>query len=318
MASLNFNTENQTFRQIMGNGLSYKVPPFQRDYSWDRDDWEDLWQDIIALLGDDPESAHYMGYLALQSTDNRQFDIIDGQHRITTLNIMMLAAVACLKNLSQTDGDDNALRAEQIKKRYISQLDPIKLVPQPKIRLNRHNDDFYQSYLVPLEKTPQRNLNASEHLLQKSFVWFKDKIKAHAKDDGKSVARFIDRVVDNLFFTVFIVTDELNAFKVFETLNARGVRLSSTDLLKNYLFSVAHKDGAHDTEIKALEDRWERITGVLEAGNFPEFLRGYWNNRNQLVRKFDLFKVIRHEIRNKNQAFNLIQELDVYADTYQT
>ena len=318
MANLGFNTANQTFRQLMGNGLSYKVPPFQRDYSWDSDDWEDLWQDILGLFDDNPEPGHYMGYLVLQSTDNRQFDIIDGQQRITTLSLMVLATVACLNDLSQADGDDNARRAEQIIKRYINQLDPITLVSQPKIRLNWHNDDFYQTYLVPLGKMHQRDLNASEHLLQKGFVWFKDKIKEHAKGDGETAAKLIDRVLDNLFFTVFTVTDELSAFKVFETLNARGVRLSSTDLLKNYLFSVAHRDGAHDTEMKALEDKWERIIGVLEWGNFPEFLRIYWNSRNQLVRKFDLFKVIRHEIRNKNQAFALIQALDIHAGTYQT
>jgi uncharacterized protein with ParB-like and HNH nuclease domain len=54
---------------------------------------------------------------------------------------------------------------------------------------------------------------------------------------------------DRLFFTVITVTDELNAYKVFETLNARGVRLSATDLLKNYLFSVLHRDGKHEREM---------------------------------------------------------------------
>ncbi len=57
------------------------------------------------------------------------------------------------------------------------------------------------------------------------------------------------------FFTVITVTDELNAFKVFETLNACGVRLSSTDLLKNYLFSVVHGEEPHELEMKTLEER---------------------------------------------------------------
>ena len=87
-----FNTTNNTFRQLMGNGLSYRVPLFQRDYSWGPDEWDDLWQDIVALFEADPEPAHYMGYLVLQSTDNREFDIIDGQQRMTTLSLLMLAA----------------------------------------------------------------------------------------------------------------------------------------------------------------------------------------------------------------------------------
>jgi len=65
-----------------------------------------------------------------------------------------------------------------------------------------------------------------------------------------------------LFFTVITVDDELNAYKVFETLNARGVKLSAPDLLKNYLFSVISREtgaAVHDAELDALEVRWSNI-----------------------------------------------------------
>ena len=237
---MNFNTTNNTFRQLMGNGLSYRVPLFQRDYSWGPDEWDDLWQDIVALFDADPEPAHYMGYLVLQSADNRAFDIIDGQQRMTTLSLLMLAAVSHLSDLAAPDdpSDPQTRRAEQLRASYIGYLDPVSLVPRSKLTLNRHNDSFYQNYLVPLERLPQRGLNASEHLLRRAFSWFKERIRERSGGDGTSVASFVDGAVDKLFFTVITVTDELNAFKVFATLNARGVRLSATDLLKNYLFSV--------------------------------------------------------------------------------
>ena len=68
--------------------------------------------------------------------------------------------------------------------------------------------------------------------------------------------------------------------------------------------------------MKALEDRWERITGVLEGGAFPEFLRVYWNSRNKLVRKTELFKVIQRKITNKGEVISLIRSLDTHADIY--
>jgi len=89
MAIMNFNTTNSTFRQLLGNGLSYHVPPFQRDYSWTDDEWDDFWQDIHGLFEEDGELAHYMGYLVLQSSDNKRFDIIDGQQRLTTISIIL-------------------------------------------------------------------------------------------------------------------------------------------------------------------------------------------------------------------------------------
>jgi len=315
---MNFNTTNQTFRQLMGNGLSYRVPRFQRDYSWDVDHWDDLWLDIVGLFGDEPEPAHYMGYLVLQSADNRSFGIIDGQQRMTTLSLLMLAAVSHLTDLAAPDAPDDpqSRRARQLRNNYIGYLDPVTLVPRSKLTLNRHNDRFYQNYLVPLERLPQRGLNASEHLLRRAFIMLKNQVEAHCGKDGQSVARFVDTAVDKLFFTVITVTDELNAFKVFETLNARGVRLSATDLLKNYLFSVVSRGGAHEAEIRALEDRWEGIVGLLGSESFPEFLRVFWNSRYRLVRKADLFKTTRGAISDKAGVFELIRDLDRQARVY--
>ncbi len=78
------------------------------------------------------------------------------------------------------------------------------------------------------------------------------------KDIGPQLAQLVEDVSDRLFFTVINVTDELNAYKVFETLNARGVKLSSTDLLKNYLFSILDSAGEPTEEMNALQNRWER------------------------------------------------------------
>ena len=302
----------------MANGLSYRVPQFQRDYSWDVDHWDDLWLDIVGLFGDEPEPAHYMGYLVLQSADSRSYDIIDGQQRMTTLSVLMLASVSHLMDLAVPDVPDDPQfrRAQQLRSNYIGYLDPVTLVPRSKLTLNRHNDRFYQHYLVPLERLPQRGLNASEHLLRRAFTSLKDRIRTHCGQDGQSVARFVDAAVDKLFFTVITVTDELNAFKVFETLNARGVRLSATDLLKNYLFSVVSRGGTHDAEIKTLEDRWEGIVGLLGSESFPEFLRVFWNSRHRLVRKADLFKTIRDAIGDRAGAFELIRDLDRQARVY--
>lgn len=321
MATMNFNTTNATFRQLLGNGLSYRVPPFQRDYSWAEDEWDDLWQDILGLFESDGEPAHYMGYLVLQSSDNKRFDIIDGQQRLTTLSIMILTCLGHMHDLirSNLDAENNARRKEQLQNSYIGYLDPVSLVPRSKLELNRHNNRFYQTYLVPLEKIPQRGLNASEHQLRKAFNWFKDKVRSRAGmtvNSGKELAAFIESLVDRLFFTVITVTDELNAFKVFETLNARGVRLSATDLLKNYLFSVISSQDTHETELKALEERWERIVGLLGSESFPEFLRIFWNSRNRLVRKSDLFKTIRTRIATRDSAFELLRDLDHSAAVY--
>ncbi len=320
MPGITFNTANQTWRQLFGNGTTYVVPRFQRDYSWAEDQWDDLWQDIQGLMSEGGETAHYMGYLVLQSKDSKTFEIIDGQQRLTTLSLLAIAVIRALQTLADdgVDAEKNRKRIEQLQNIYIGYVDPVTLVPRSKLTLNRNNDGYYRDYIVPLQRLPQRRLRSSEHLLRKAFEWLSRKVSetyATARD-GARLAQFVDSLSDRLFFTVVTVTDELNAFRVFETLNARGVRLSPTDLLKNYLFSVVARAAPHQSEIEALERRWESMVGRLGSESFPNFLRTHWNSRKKLVREGDLFKTIRDQTRDKAAVFELVRQMEDDVDTY--
>ncbi|MFN8592331.1 MAG: DUF262 domain-containing HNH endonuclease family protein [Thermomicrobiales bacterium] len=319
----NFNTRNDTFRKLMGNGLSYHIPRFQRDYSWTEEEWEDLWLDILGTVRPGGEPAHYMGYLVLQTQDERRFDVIDGQQRLTTLSLLVLAVLKNLQRLvdNGVESENNRRRLEQIRQSYIGFLDPVTLVPRSKLTLNRNNDAYYQTYLVPLTSPlPQRGFRASEHLLRKAFEWFDGRVRelitAEGGDQGVALATFVEAMSDRLFFTVITVTDELNAYKVFETLNARGVRLSATDLLKNYLFSVLDRDPRHPHELESLELRWEALVGRLGAESFPEFLRAHWRSRQSPVRQSELFKTIRSHVSTPEHVFMLMREMEEDLDVY--
>src|SRR5699024_3689124 len=174
MAITNFKTENNTFRKLIGNGLTYRIPRFQRDYSWDTEQWEDLWADIISTLKNDEDSSHYMGYLVLQSTDDKSFDVIDGQQRLTTTTLIVLAILKNIQRLINAgkNVEANTQRLNQIRQTYIGYLDPVTLISRTKLTLNRNNNDYFQHYLVPLGHLPQRGFRASEHLLRKAFEWF--------------------------------------------------------------------------------------------------------------------------------------------------
>lgn len=76
-----------------------------------------------------------MGYLVLQSSDNKRFDVIDGQQRLTTISILILAALGHLQELvaAGMDAADNTKRGEQLRSSYIGYLDPVSLVSQTKL-----------------------------------------------------------------------------------------------------------------------------------------------------------------------------------------
>lgn len=310
-------TSNRTYRQLMGNGLRYEIPKFQRDYSWEAEQWDDLWFDIMGLMHDD-EIEHYMGYLVLQTSNDKNFSIIDGQQRLTTMSLLVLSVLKCLGDLvnQDIDSENNSRRKETLLNSYIGYINPVTLISDNKIKLNRNSDEYYRHNLVLLkDNLPIRNTNSSEKHMRECFLWFYDKIKKQFKT-GEDLAGFIDNIVDKLSFTVIVVTDQLNAFKVFETLNARGVQLSSADLLKNYLFSIVDETNPHKSEMEELEKLWSKVLVKLGSQKFEEYLRYFWNSKNRVVRKNNLFKTIKKSIVNKSQAFQLIRELDETADIF--
>ena len=135
-------------------------------------------------------------------------------------------------------------------------------------------------------------------------------------DEGVTLASLVESISDRLFFTVISVTDELNTYKVFEMLNARGIRLSSADLLKNHLLSVLYGDKDHLHEMKVLEDRWEAMVTCLGSENLPDFLLVYWISRHTFVRQSELFRTIRSSVTSREEVFELLQGMEEDMNTY--
>ena len=142
------NTSTNNYSTIIGNNKRFMVPKFQRDYSWDSEQWDDLWQDVETMISD--EDDHYMGYLVLQTEDDKNYLIIDGQQRFTTVTILILAAIRCIKNFveSGVDVEDNQLRIDNLMHTYIGKKDSVTLVYDNVLVLNRNNDGYFRDYIV--------------------------------------------------------------------------------------------------------------------------------------------------------------------------
>ncbi|NJK36075.1 MAG: DUF262 domain-containing protein [Oscillatoriales cyanobacterium SM2_2_1] len=320
MARINLlDTRTTSFGDLIGNGKIYRVPPFQRDYSWNQENWEDLWQDIL-VLHSNSDSSHYMGALVLQSSSasDKEFTIIDGQQRLATLSIIAIAVIEKIQKLIEREEQkkSNQERQEILKRTYLSDRDPRSLRYSSKVLLNENNNDFYQSNLINLRKPLNiRSLSKSNELLWRAFQYFSDSLE-ELKDvvqSGERLAEFLtDIIAQRLLFIQINVEDELNAYTVFETLNARGIELSSTDLLKNYLFSLFQ--GPDD--LQEAQRQWKRIINTVQMEKFPEFLRYYLSLKQTRVRRERLFKAVRESVEDGQQAFELLDQLENYSSLF--
>lgn len=303
------------FGSLIRSGGKYIIPKFQRDYSWDVEQWDDLWQDIENMIAEKGE--HYMGYLVLQTAKNKDCLIIDGQQRFTTITMIILAAIKSIQKLigRGEEVEENWQRVKALKDAYIGNVDPVTLEYDNILVLNRNNDGYYKEYIVKLGELKYRNTSYTEKLMRKCFEWYERQL-ANKFKTGREYAELITYIVDNLYFTIIKVNNEMNAFKVFETLNARGVQLSSADLLKNYLFSLVDNTSQHPDRIATLEEKWSTLTKNIQAEKLPDFIRYYWNSKNKTVRANDLFKAIRDNIKIDKDVFLLINEMISYSDVY--
>ncbi len=308
-------TRTTNFLELIGNGKIYHVPPYQRDYSWTEEQWEDLWNDVTEMHATE---RHYMGALVIEGLSDREFQIIDGQQRLATLSIMALAVIKQLHTLADDgiDPRENNERAEGLRNRFIGEKDPASLQENSKLSLNKTDDPFYQDYLVQLRNPINpRGLAKSNKLLWQCFQYFLEQIRKipEYKHNGEALASFLNETVARqLLFILISVDNELNAYTIFETLNARGLELSSTDLLKNYLFSrITVK-----TDLDALQRRWGRLIATVRQERFPEFLRYHLLCKHRKVRKQRLFKMIRDSIRRPEDVFDLIASLEQRAELF--
>ncbi len=316
VASL-LNTSTLDYLSLIGNGKVFRVPPYQRDYSWSEEQWEYLWADIVEMRSN-PQARHYMGAMVVEGSSEREFWVIDGQQRMATLSVLALAVIDKLQRLADqgVSPEQNRERALELRHRYIGEKDPATLLEVSKLLLNDTDNAFYQDYLVQL-RTPlnPRGLPRSNRLLWDCYLYFGrelDRIEEFSTA-GDAVARLLSEVVARqLLFILIVVDDQLSAYTVFETLNARGLELSATDLLKNYLFSRVRVA----TDLASLQRRWQSLVATVRQERFPEFLRYHLLCEHPKIRSQRLLRLIRDKVTTPTEVFALVEALERRAELF--
>lgn len=310
-------TRTINYLELVGNGKSYHVPPYQQDYSWSDEQWEDLWNDVEDLRRD-PDSSHYLGVLVVEEKTDRKFLIIDGHQRLATLSVLGLAVIKRLEILATENNEpaENKERSRELRNRFIGEKDPASLVESSRLHLNATDDPFYQDYVIQFRAPLNpRRLSDSNRKLLNCFRYFVKRLEysPELQTNGQALARVLsEAVARQLLFILITVDDDLNAYTVFETLNARGLELTTTDLLKNYLFSRVQVS----SDLEVLQRRWKSLMDTVGQKRFPEFLRYHLQCEHPKVRSRRLFKLVRDHIQSAENVFELLDDLEGRAELY--
>jgi len=232
---------------ILTRQYRYTVPDYQRRYAWNEEQWSALWSDIQAL---DNDETHFLGSVVLIERNQGlneldKLEIVDGQQRLTTISLIL--AVMREKYLNQ--GMDE--QADSISEKYLWQED-IDTARYPNLSLSKFDDSDYMAMLE------QRFDDVSDSNLKEGFQFYANKMDSLEPDEINDIRNKLLRGVT----AVSITTDgEQSAFRLFETLNDRGLELSAVDLMKNHVFSTAATDPSIDYD--RIRDDWEAIIELI-------------------------------------------------------
>ncbi|MCR1950015.1 DUF262 domain-containing HNH endonuclease family protein [Clostridium sp. DSM 100503] len=316
MGTDNMNAVPKSIEGVLTDNPKMKIPIFQRDYSWKQDNWVELWNDI--KNGFENNNKHYLGSVVLVKNSDYK-EVVDGQQRLTTISIIYLAIISNFNELINNgiDVQNNITRAQGIKK-LICETDLYNITSTNKLELNETNNIMYSQYLVNDNlPTEESQLTMSNKLLIDCFKYFKKELKKACTEAGKKNASFkllldyFKYISQNLILIEITASDYHNAYVIFETLNDRGLDLTVTDLLKNYLFSKI-KNSKHSL----MKRMWSSIVNNVDERNTTKYIRHYWNSYHKKVTEKELFKVIKDSIDTEEKVLEFVKQLNECSYIY--
>lgn len=262
----------------------YKIPMYQRAYTWGQSEWTTLFNDIA-----DNEPGYFLGTIICVNSSaatltNVDFQLIDGQQRATSLSILLLAIYSKLKEYKNSFNENQQDKFKDIKKELVLLTDEDNNLYTPRLTL-QVQDSNQEDYLYLLSsegliEEVNKPKNVGNRRIQKSFKCFVKCLDNYIEGEEKPVKSLFDlRDKVNNAVVVFIEVDSnKDAYMLFESLNNRGIPLSAIDLIKNNLIMKADNPLDKKAAEKAYK-QWEKIIGFLgdEYGTQERFLRYYYN-----------------------------------------
>lgn len=308
--SKNFYATPKNFKDLLGkDGVYYQVPPYQRDYAWDEENWEELWDDIITATDE-----HFMGFVILKKEDYENYEIIDGQQRLVTCLLVIAASIKFLsQNIPNTSVESE--RINKLKTTYFfNRVSKEKeIINVRKILLNKTDSDTFDWISKDTSHVDLKNdKSKSSQKLIKGLNFFYQKICNYFPDtsNGYQLFNFIEtKIGQQLTFTALEVQKEEDAYVLFETLNSRGVQLAQADLLKNKLLSKL-EDKKNQKLIREGIQKWKNITELASSEELTTLVRWDWIMRFPRVTEKRLFHDISPQIDTTQKAMDYLDHLE--------
>ena len=296
---------------ILYSPSQYVIPVFQRHYRWEEPQWEKLWENLTELRQPGRTGAHFMGFLVFvpglaQPGRNTTFHLVDGQQRLTTLSILLIA----LRNAAREHGVSGL--ADEIHNDYLvhhrkSADEHFRLFPKASDK---------GDYIAAIKgETPVHGR------IGEALSHFEGKLANGSAESWEvKLQGMFDLLRQRLEFMCATLEHE-NAYNIFKSLNSTGVPLGSADLIRNFVFMHVRPDDHDDFDRdlwRPLEARFHDADKNFDGKSFSDFFRDFLMRGGRYVRPASTFDTF--EERYEGSGFSpaeLTKELSSFADYYE-
>lgn len=308
-----------TLNKLLNTSRQFIVPIFQRNYSWQKSQYEQLWFDILRASKFKEKQNHFIGsivYIDMGTPAGRpqQLLLIDGQQRLTTISILLCAIKDYVQKFNL---ETKLINLAKIKNQFLYNSDEID-EDRYKLLLNVQDKETY----IKLIDNTIFTVNKPATNIIKCYEFFYERIEDFIKQYGQ-----IDEIYAGIFklslVSISLDKDSDNPQMIFESMNSTGKDLSQTDLLRNYLLmdlTPEKQTRLYKTYWKPMEELFGEDIYKNDVNKFDYFIRDFLTLKSdtgyicKINNVYENFK--RYYLDNNCEKFVVLKDLFTYAKYY--
>ena len=299
--------DERTIGDVLTNQIRYEIPAYQRPYSWEKGNVEQLLDDVWeAYEGNDEE--YFIGSLiTIEREKGRLYDVVDGQQRLTTLNLIFSKL---------RDAVDEPAKSE-LGRRVLPRNALTGEEETPRLTLRQRDQSFFRKYVLAGEAIPdaiRKDIIKDQDAPKQRIAENLEAIDAFvAQHDQKTLKLFANYLLSRVY-VVFVTTASLqSAYRLFNVLNARGMALSNADLIKNMLFAGLGGDAARSSE---LDEAWLELEEQIGIERLDQFLAHHRSSVVATKARKTLHEEFAPLIEASTTPFAFLDDLNTSARNY--
>jgi len=306
--------------KIFSNDFVFHIPLYQRPYAWEREEAEELLDDLLGFLGAGTEkiedlSPYFLGSIVVIKEDFKpEAEVVDGQQRLTTLTILLSAI------RSRLAGEQNKAQvkfAEALTDYLYEKGSPVSQTQDRfRLSLKEKDNEFFRDYIQregeieKLRAMGASKLNDSQKNISQNAITLLDRLK---KESTATCTRLAQFTIKQCFLVVVSTPDFASAYRTFMVLNNRGRDLSHSDILKAQIIGEIP-----ETDRPEYGKRWEKSEELLGREAFKDLfshIRAIYQQNKLKGTVLDEFrKSVMKEVTDKKKLVDEV--IKPFAESY--